>query len=90
MTDTDLVLVHEGRQVEETSPVPEERRRKLTALSARVGVWGIIAGLSSIALGALAPGAAFGLAGFGFLAGGLGAVGTSISRVALYWAGLSR
>lgn len=78
MTDSDLALVHEGMQAGEKFQAPEERRRKLTALSARVGVWGIIAGLSSIALGALAPGVAFEMAGLGFLAGGVGAIGTSI------------
>ena len=57
---------------------PEEKRRKLTAISARVGVWGIIGGLGSMLLGAFSPGLAINLMGFGFAAGGIGAIGTSI------------
>jgi len=76
MTDSDLIHFENvgGRH-----PVfPEEKRRKFTAISARIGVWGVITGLGSIAVGFLAPGAALGLAGVGFLAGGLGAIATSV------------
>lgn len=77
MTDSDLVLRGDG-DAGGTSLTVEERRRKLIAISARVGVWGIIGGLASLTVGSLAPGAALQLAGFGFLAGGLGTIGTSI------------
>ena len=67
------------RSGEETRPVlfSEEQRRKLTAVSARVGVWGVIGGLGSILLAPLSPVLAINLMGAGFLAGGLGAMGTS-------------
>lgn len=56
----------------------EERHRKLIAISARVGVWGVIAGFASIGLSVISPLLAVGLSGVGFIAGGLGAMGTSI------------
>ena len=69
----DLIGYHTG---EEPRPVlfSEEIRRKLTAVSARVGVWGIIGGLGSILLAPLSPVLAINLMGAGFLAGGLGAL----------------
>jgi hypothetical protein len=86
MTRSDLVFLdrEENRGTALTPERWRERltalsaRERLTALSARVGVWGVITGLGSIALGAVAPVAAIGLAGIGFFAGGLGAIGTSI------------
>jgi len=52
MSDSELVqlLGDEGRR-HPTSP--DERRSKLIAISARVGVWGIIGGLCSIILGVI-------------------------------------
>jgi hypothetical protein len=78
MTDSDLVLIEGDGNSGRVSLTPEDRRRRLTAISARVGVWGIIGGLSSIAIGFMSPGVALGAAGLGFLAGGIGAIGTSI------------
>ena len=78
MTDSDLVLRHGETDTGKYSLSSEDKRRKLTAISARVGVWGIIAGLTSIAFGPAIPVGTLGLAGLGFLAGGVGAIGTSI------------
>jgi hypothetical protein len=77
MSDIDLVGFHDEK---ESPPVlsSQEQRRKLTAVSARVGVWGIIAGLGSLLLAPLSPVLAINLMGAGFLAGGLGAMGTSV------------
>lgn len=77
MTDSDLIsLSTDGGNSIALSP--EDRRRKLTAISARIGVWGIIGGLGSLLVGPLFPGLALNLMSFGFLAGGIGAIGTSI------------
>lgn len=77
MADTDLInLSPDGEN--SLSLSPEEKRRKLTAISARVGVWGIIGGLGSLLLGPLSPGLAINLMSLGFAAGGIGAIGTSI------------
>ncbi|MBT8398787.1 MAG: hypothetical protein HKO65_08950 [Gemmatimonadetes bacterium] len=77
MTKADLVFLDKLGKREDSFSL-EVRRRKLIALSARIGVWGVITGLASIAFGALAPLAAISLAGIGFFAGGLGAMGTSV------------
>jgi hypothetical protein len=76
MKDSDLI--HLEKASVRYAASPEERRKKLIAISSRLGVWGIIGGLCSIIVGALAPGVAFQVAGLGFLAGGVGAVATSV------------
>jgi hypothetical protein len=76
MTDSKLVQRSLDGRLDLVSV--EEKRRKLFAISARVGVWGVIAGLGSMALAGLAPDLAVVLSGEGFLVGGLGAIGTSI------------
>lgn len=78
MTDSDLISLSNDDDGSSTALSPEEKRRKLTAFSARVGVWGIIGGLGSILLAPLGVGFALNLASLGFLAAGIGAVGTSI------------
>ena len=77
MSDSELVqlLGDEGRR-HPTSP--DERRSKLIAISARVGVWGIIGGLCSIILGPMLPAAGLGAAALGFMAAGAGSIGTAI------------
>ena len=77
MTRADLVFLNRDKG-ESTALTGEESRRKLTALSARVAVWGVITGLGSIALGAAMPLAAINLAAAGFFAGGVGAMATSV------------
>ena len=77
MADSDLVHRRE-KNAGLVSLDPEDRRRRLIAISARVGVWGIIGGLSSIAVGFLSPGVALNFAALGFCAGGVGAIGTSV------------
>ena len=76
MTDSNLVQGNRDEGLDLVSA--EEKRRRLISISARVGVWGVIAGLGSIALAGLAPDLAVVLSGGGFLLGGLGAIGTSM------------
>jgi hypothetical protein len=76
MTNSDLVFLEDGS--DRHAIAPEDRRKRLIAISARAGVWGIIGGLTCIIVGAAVTGVAFGVAGLGFLAGGIGAVSTSV------------
>ena len=77
LTDSDLAFLQRGKGGK-LSLASEEWRRKLTSVSARLGVWGIIGGLCSIIVGPISPGFGLGLAGLGFLVGGIGAIGTSV------------
>jgi len=56
----------------------EVKRRKLTVVTARVGVWGVIGGLGGVILASVIPGVGLLGASLGFLAGGLGVIGTSL------------
>jgi hypothetical protein len=77
MTHSDLIFI-DSRRSKGEALFSEEGRRKLIAISARTGVWGIIVGFVSLLVASSLQGVATMLAGFGFLAGGLGALATSL------------
>jgi len=70
-----LSQVDDGRQV---PAIPGEGRRRLIAISSRVGVWGIIGGLLSGGLGFVAPRVSMITAAIGFFLGGLGSIAASL------------
>jgi hypothetical protein len=77
MTTSDLVYLNR-EESPRSSLTMEEGRRRLIAVWARAGVWGMIVGFGSILFGSVAPILAFFAAGTGFFVGGLGTLGTCV------------